>query len=184
MKGVVFTEFLAMVEKQFSADMVDDIIDDAQLPNGGAYTAVGTYPHEEMVSMVVALSRRCGIPVPDLIRAFGEYLFGRFVLGYPSFFQGVNDAFGFLSGIEDIIHPEVLKLYPEAELPRFDVEHLDARELVLLYRSPRHFEDLAEGLMRGCVAHFGEPIHITREAAEGHFWKSSCCEAPVPLLKD
>lgn len=29
MKGMVFTEFLEMVEAKFSADMVDDIIDDA-----------------------------------------------------------------------------------------------------------------------------------------------------------
>ena len=166
MKGVVFTEFLSMVEKQFSADMVDDIIDDAQLPNGGAYTAVGTYPHQEMVAMVVALSQRCGVPVPDLVRAFGEYLFGRFVVAYPAFFEGMNDAFTFLAGIEDIIHVEVKKLYPDAELPRFDVEHHDAQRLVLLYQSPRHFEDLAEGLMRGCVNHFGEDILIVREAAE------------------
>lgn len=75
----------------------------------------------------------------------------------------MQDAFSFLSGIEDIIHAEVLKLYPDAELPRFIVEHHDAQRLVLLYQSPRHFEDLAEGLMHGCVAHFGEPIHIERE---------------------
>ena len=72
MKGVVFTEFLDMVEQRFSADMVDDIIDDAQLPHGGAYTAVGTYPHGEMVAMVVALSQRSGVAVPDLIRTFGH----------------------------------------------------------------------------------------------------------------
>lgn len=165
MKGVVFTEFLGMVEKQFSADMVDNVIDDAQLPHGGAYTAVGTYPHQEMVSMVVALSQHSGIEVTDLVRAFGQYLFGRFVIGFPSFFHGVDNAFQFLSGIEDIIHVEVLKLYPDAELPSFDVEHHDAQKLVLLYHSPRHFEDLAEGLMRGCVAHFGEQIAITREPA-------------------
>ena len=29
MKGIVFTEFLEMVEEKFSADMVDDIIDTA-----------------------------------------------------------------------------------------------------------------------------------------------------------
>lgn len=75
----------------------------------------------------------------------------------------MHDAFSFLSGIEDIIHAEVLKLYPDAELPRFIVEHHDAQRLVLLYQSPRHFEDLAEGLMHGCVAHFGESIRIERE---------------------
>ena len=163
MKGVVFTEFLGMVEEQFSADMVDDVIDDAQLPHGGAYTAVGTYPHQEMVAMVVALSRHSHIAVSGPVHAFGKYLFGRFVVGFPSFFHGVDNAFQFLSSIENIIHVEVLKLYPDAELPSFDVEHHEEGKLVLLYHSPRHFEDLAECLMQGCVAHFGESIVISRQ---------------------
>ena len=163
MKGVVFTEFLEMVEDRFSADMVDDIIDDAKLPHDGAYTAVGTYPHEEIVAMVVALSERSGIAADQLLKVFGEHLFGRFVKGYPSFFDGATDAFTFLSGIENIIHVEVLKLYPDAQLPRFDVEHHDSKRLVLLYDSRRHFEDLADGLMRGCIAHFGGGIAIVRE---------------------
>lgn len=162
MKGVVFTEFMEMVEDRFSADMLDDIIDDAKLPHGGAYTAVGTYPHEEIVSLVVALSQRSGAPVADLLQAFGEHLFGQFVKGYPAFFAGTNDAFTFLAGIEDIIHAEVRKLYPDAELPKFEVEHHDPQRLVLVYDSRRHFEDLAEGLMRGCVKHFGGGIAIER----------------------
>ena len=64
---------------------------------------------------------------------------------------------------EDIIHAEVRKLYPDAELPSFIVEYHDADRLVLLYQSPRHFEDLAEGLMHGCVAHFKEPIRIIQD---------------------
>lgn len=167
MKGVVFTEFMDMVEQRFSADMVDDIIDDAQPPSGGAYTAVGTYPHDEMVALVVALSARSGAAVPDLLRAFGEYLFGRFVKGYPSFFSGQHDAFTFLSGIESIIHAEVRKLYPDAELPTFEVEHHDDSRLVIVYASGRHFEDLAEGLIRGCIAHFGRPATLRRETI-GH----------------
>jgi hypothetical protein len=163
MKGVVFTEFLGMVEDAFSADMADDVIEDANLPSGGAYTAVGTYPHDEMVAMVVALSRRTGIEVPDLVRGFGKHLFSRFAQAYPTFFEGVDGAFQFLASIEDIIHAEVLKLYPDAELPRFDVEHHDHQRLTLLYRSPRHFEDLAEGLMLGCIDHFNEPIVLRRE---------------------
>jgi len=163
MKGVVFTEFLEMVEQRFSADMVDDIIDDARPPSGGAYTAVGTYPHEEMVTLVVALSARSGAAVPDLLRAFGEYLFGRFVKGYPAFFSGQQDAFAFLAGIEHIIHAEVRKLYPDAELPHFEVEHHDDRRLAIVYSSGRHFEDLAEGLIRGCIAHFGRPAVLRRE---------------------
>ncbi len=163
MKGTVFTEFLEMVENRFSLDMVDDILNDAAPASGGAYTAVGTYPHEEIVALVVALSSRSGVAVPDLLRVFGKHLFGRFVKSYPAFFTDSHDALEFLSGIENIIHSEVLKLYPDAELPRFVVECQEAGRLVLVYHSRRHFEDLAEGLILGCLAHFGGGIRLHRE---------------------
>jgi hypothetical protein len=163
MKGVVFTEFVEMVEDRYSLDMVDDIIDDAGCESGGRYTAVGTYDHREMTGLVGALSKRTGEPAAGLLRAFGEHLFARFVHTHPTFFAQPSDAFSFLSGIEDIIHAEVRKLYPDAELPSFDVERRDERILVLVYASSRHFEDLAEGLLRGCVAHFGGGEVLTRE---------------------
>jgi hypothetical protein len=165
-KGVVFTAFLEMVESQFTANMVDDIIDDCHLPSGGAYTAVGTYPHEEMVDLVVALSKRSGISIPDLLRAYGQHLFTHFFSTHPAFFVNVHDALNFLAGIEVIIHAEVLKLYPDAQLPRFETEHRSQDQLVLLYDSSRHFEDLAEGLITGCIAHFGEKIEVRREAID------------------
>ena len=55
MKGVVFTEFVEMVEARFGLPMLDRIIEAAQLPSGGAYSAVGTYDHGEMVQLVGAL---------------------------------------------------------------------------------------------------------------------------------
>ena len=163
MKGMVFTEFMDMVEMKFSANMVDDIIEDVELPSGGAYTTVGTYPHGEMVALVMALSTRSGVAVPDLLRTFGEYLFTSFVNGFPTFFKDHGDAFSFLVGIEDVIHSEVRKLYPDAELPRFDVEHHDDRRLVIVYSSVRHLEDLAEGLILGCIKHFGRTARLCRE---------------------
>lgn len=164
MKGIVFTEFLDMVEQQFSANMVDDIIDDCQLASGGAYTAVGTYLHQEMVELVLALAKRTNTSPPTLLKAFGEYLFGQFVKNYPRFFQHKHDAFAFLNGIEDIIHAEVRKLYPDAELPHFWVEEYTSQKLILIYTSSRHFEDLAEGLIVGCLNYFNANIRLTREA--------------------
>lgn len=161
MKGMVFTEFLEMVEAKFSADMVDDIIEDSDLPNRGAYTAVGTYDHEELVKMVVALSKRTNIAAPALVQVFGEHLFGRFNALYPSFFAGVTSALDFLEGIETIIHTEVRKLYPDAQLPKFECKRAPDG-LSMLYSSPRHFGDLAEGLIRGAVAHFGGGVDVIR----------------------
>jgi hypothetical protein len=163
MKGIVFTEFLEMVEAQFSPALADRIVCAASLPSGGAYTSVGTYDHGEMWSLVIELGRATGTPVPHLMHAFGEHLFHRFAIVYPTSFENVSCAFDFLQGLETVIHSEVRKLYPDAELPRFDIAERSARHMVMVYRSQRHFADLAEGLLRGCTRHFDEPIEIARE---------------------
>ena len=162
MKGIVFTEFLEMVEREMGMDMTDRIITAATLPNSGAYTSVGTYDHRELVRLIGALSEATGKPASDLVRGFGEYLFQRFTIAYSSFFEGVNTTFEFLRNVDRYVHVEVRKLYPDAELPSFRYENPSVNELVLQYESPRGFGDLAEGLIRGCIAHYKESIRLTR----------------------
>lgn len=166
MKGIVFTEFLDLVELKFSAEMVDDIIHDSEVASKGIYTGVGAYPHTEMVALVTSLSKFSDVAVPDLLRLFGQHLFNRFYVLYPSFFEGVEDTLSFLSGIESIIHKEVKKLYPDALLPRFEtIEHTKTR-LVMRYISSRHLEELAEGLMLGCIEYFDTPIKLERRTEQ------------------
>lgn len=166
MKGIVFTELLEMVASTWSEDMVDDIIDAADLPSGGAYTSVGTYDHSEIVALVGALSERTGIPGNALVSTFGHHMFGRFNTLYPDFFSGIDDALDFLERVETVVHVEVLKLYPDAQLPRFEVSR-SADRMQLIYRSPRHMGDLAAGLIDGCIAHYGQPIAVEREDGTG-----------------
>ncbi|MEL6177621.1 MAG: heme NO-binding domain-containing protein [Myxococcota bacterium] len=163
MRGIVFTEFLEMVEEQFSPETADHIIDRSELPSGGAYTALGTYAHEEMFALVEQLSSEVNISIPDLLRHFGSHLFGRFLDQYPHVFTGIQGAFPFLMRLEDHIHVEVRKLYPNAELPTFTYDDSVPGRLVMLYRSSRPLGDLAEGLIEGCLAHYNEPITLTRE---------------------
>src|SRR5690349_11576903 len=112
MKGMVFTEFLEMVEIKFSPEMVDRIIESADLRSDGAYTAVGTYDYGELIQLVTGLSQETGIPLPDLVRSFGVHLFRRFHELFPKYFEGIGSAFDFLSQVQDYIHIEVRKLYP------------------------------------------------------------------------
>ena len=168
MKGMVFTEFLEMVEEKFSPDMAERIIERAELESGGAYTTVGTYDHHEMIALVTCLSRETGTPASDLIRTFGEHLFERFHHLFPNYFEGVPSAFDFLRQVEDYVHIEVRKLYPEAELPSFACETPQPDQLSMTYRSTRPFAALAEGLVRGCMAYYGEPIEIgVEDLSEG-----------------
>jgi hypothetical protein len=163
MKGIVFTEFLEMVEREFSPEIADRLLEGTELASGGIYTSVGTYDHTEMIGLVSRLSGETGIDSHDLMRAFGEYLFRRFNILYPKYFERMDSSFSFLARIEDYIHVEVRKLYPEAELPTFSYDVSQPGRLVLTYQSTRPFASLAEGLIRGCLAHFGEDANIQVE---------------------
>jgi len=162
MKGMVFTEFLEFVERTWSPAMVDDLIDSCDLPSGGAYTSVGTYDHREMVKLVVALAARTGQPADDVLHWFGTGLFTSLATAFPVFVDEHRDAFSMLAGIEEVIHVEVRKLYPDAELPAFEISRPDARTLVLDYRSPRCMDALAHGLIDACVLRFGGGVQVRR----------------------
>lgn len=163
MKGIVFSEFIELVEDKFGYDIADDIIEKADLPSRGAYTQVGTYDHTELLQLVTLLSAETGVSVEDLVKAFGEHLLTRFVALYPQFFEGVDTAFGFLDTVENNVHVEVKKLYPEAELPTFETHFPAPNQMHLIYRSKRPFSALAYGLIKGCATYYGEQIEITME---------------------
>lgn len=163
MKGVIFTEFLEMVEDQFSDDLANQIIEDCELPSGGSYTTLGTYGHGEMLSLAQALSARTGTPIPDLLRAFGRHLFGYFERQFPELVKVADNALEFLIRVDDYIHAEVRKLYPDAELPKFEFELPVPGTIVLLYSSKRPFAHLAEGLILGCLDYYNENFDVNFE---------------------
>jgi len=161
MKGVVFTEFLELVEKEFGLEVVQRIIDECDLATGGVYTSVGTYSHKEMFKMVGKLSEIKDIPIPALLNIYGEYFFTTLSRDYPKFMEQPN-LFSFLESIETYIHPEVLKLYPEAELPSFDSDIKSEKEMTLDYSSSRKMSDLAVGLIKGAANYYNEEVDIVK----------------------
>jgi hypothetical protein len=187
MKGVVFTEFLEFVAATHGDDMVDDIIDDCDLPNGGAYTSVGTYHHTEMQALVSAFARRAGTATPDVLLGFGRHLCRRFADSFPEFFQRRTLLFEFLESVDNHIHVEVRKLYPDADLPSFETHDRSDRGMALDYRSCRPLESLAERLILGASDYFGEPIAVRRtrhESATGGFVRFTIERAArAPRLK-
>jgi hypothetical protein len=161
-KGIVFREFIDMVESQFSTETADAIIQTSALSTNGAYTSVGTYPHQEMVQLVSNLSTHTGISVPDLLKHFGRHLFGRFVEVHPNLTNAFSDVFSLLGALENTIHVDVNKLYHDAELPTFRYEQDNQQTMVFIYQSRRRMADFALGLIEGCIAHFKENITIQR----------------------
>jgi hypothetical protein len=161
MKGVVFTEFLELVEREFGLEVVNKIIEGCELETRGVYTSVGTYSHKDMFKMVGKLSELKGIPVPYLLELYGRYFFDVLSNGYPHFMKQPN-SFKFFESIESYIHPEVLKLYPDAELPSFQSTIKGDNEMSLLYKSSRKMSDFAVGLIHSAGIYFNEKLKIEK----------------------
>ncbi len=156
MKGIVFTEFTEMIENEFGLSMLDEIIETSNLPSKGIYTSVGTYSHHEMVIMLTKFSELTKIPIPEALRMFGSRLFNSFFNQYPDFFNHNQHVFGFLESVEHHIHVEVLKLYPDAQLPHFICTQIDQKTFLMEYHSDKHMEWLAVGLIEGALKQFNE----------------------------
>ncbi len=163
MKGVIFVEFLEMIDEKFGLDVTEEIIEESSLPSKGYYTSIGTYSDSEMISLITTLHQKTQIPLPELQKSFGYYLFNRFTIRYRSMIDHFKSGFELLKKIDSCIHVEVQKLYPEAVLPSFEFKEISDTELKLIYRSNRKMPDLAEGLIKASMDHYQEDCSITRE---------------------
>jgi hypothetical protein len=79
---------------------------------------------------------------------------------YPGFFVAHTSTRPFLLTLNDIIHPEVRKLYPGADVPVFDFDTPAPHVLVIGYRSARRLCAFAEGLIAGAARHYAEEVTI------------------------
>ena len=131
MKGIFFCEFVEMVEETQSPELMDSIILESELATEGAYTAGGNYDYRELLQLFSKLSDKTGLSDEELMHRFGEYLFERLCVNYPEFFEGSATTFSFLSKIEDHIHTEVCKIYPDSEMARFETHEPDEHTLVM-----------------------------------------------------
>lgn len=163
MKGIVFTEFLELVEHSFGLEMVDKIIQQSKLKSNGVYTAVGTYEFSEMLALLGNLSSNTGIDTDQLLKIYGEFFFKTLQNDYKSLLDQYQDPIYLLASIENHIHIEVRKIYPDAELPTFEVQEKTLDYLVLIYKSSRAMHHFGLGLMIKAFEYFGMKGSINLE---------------------
>jgi len=174
MKGILLTDFVDFVERELPGAA-------GQL-GSEVYSPLGNYREDELMALVARAGEAAGIPNPDLLKRFGAHLFRTLATLYPVFVDGVGSSLELLGGIETYVHGEVKKLYPDAEFPRFEVTPRSPGHLELVYHSHRPFADLAEGMIRGCIAWFGGRVDVDRQdldAADGRAARFSLRAEPV-----
>ncbi len=163
MKGIVFTEFLDLVEHKFGLSMVDKIIEQSKLDSGGVYTSIGTYKFSEMLQLLQNLSANTNISIDNLLLVYAEHFFSVLEDSYPGLLNTYSDPIEMLASIENHIHVEVRKIYPDAELPTFNVIEKTKNKLIMIYSSSRAMHHFGLGLMNKTFEYFNATATIVLE---------------------
>jgi predicted hydrocarbon binding protein len=113
----------------------------------------------ESFAILYLLAEHLQQPVSQTVRTFGKYLLPRLMQFMPEAREADMNFRDFIISVDRVIHKEVERLYPNANVPKMDFIQ-QANQLTLFYRSERRLCYLAEGLIEGAAAFFGEQIEL------------------------
>lgn len=158
MKGIIFNLLEEVIRREYGEDTWDALLEAAQVEGG--YSSLANYPDEELMKLVAAASAALNTSADTIVRWFGRNALPLLAERYPEFFIPHTSTRPFLLTLNDIIHIEVRKLYPGADVPVFDYDTSSQEVLVMGYKSPRRLCALAEGFIEAAAAHYGEEVTL------------------------
>jgi hypothetical protein len=165
MKGIIFDLLEEVVTGEYGDETWEQLLASTGLD--GAYTAVGSYPDDEMFALIRAATSALSIDADALLRWFGIRCMPLLADRYPAFFTPHTTTRAFLLTLNEVIHPEVRKLFPGAYAPSFDFAFPTEDTVELGYFSHRKMCSFAEGLIEGAAEHYAESVSIDqRECAK------------------
>lgn len=160
MQGIVFQVLEACYVDTFGPEAWEGVVTAAGAQHNYSYS--DSYADAELGRLVGAIQNAQGMTTTQALRWFGEQAIPHFHALAAELFDRYNACWPFLRSLNDIIHPEVRHLYPGVDVPDFEYPDADSDGKVIVYRSARRMCALAEGLLQGTAAHFGESIAIAQ----------------------
>jgi hypothetical protein len=158
MKGILFNLLEDVVIRNHGEDTWDQLLAASALD--GAYTSLGSYPDDQIQDLVGAASRKLGLTPFGVLRWFGQQAIPLLFVRYPAFFSSQSSTRPFVLSVNNIIHPEVRKIYPGADVPTFEFRYAPDGGLMMGYLSPRRLCALAQGFIEGAAAHYRETVVV------------------------
>jgi hypothetical protein len=158
MKGVIFNLLEDVVRRERGEDASDVLLERTRLE--GAFTSLGSYPDEQLTQLLVAACAEFGLSEEAVLRWFGRNAMPLLAERYPEFFRTQPTTRAFLLTLNHIIHPEVRKLYPGADVPQFDFDSSAPDVLRIGYRSRRRLCALARGFIDGAADLYHEQVTV------------------------
>jgi len=161
MKGIIFTYLEEFVIQNAGIEAWDLLLESTPLKTeNGVFVSPGNYPDEDLFALVIAGSNHLKLPMDKVVYSFGEFVAAKYHQDYGNFFKPGLTTKSLLHSVDQIIHVEVKKLYPDVHLPRFQYEDPAPDKLVMKYYSTRKLCVLAKGLINGIGNIYNENVEI------------------------
>ena len=154
MKGIVFNLLESFVCEGWGDEKYEEILALCPLKTKKPFVGPGTYPDSDLMAIALKASEILEVDLPDALRAFGRYSFPRLAQRFPQFVVGHDRPMPFLLSVEDVIHIEIKKLFPNAVTPSFTYRGVSDDRLVIEYRSRRKLCSFMEGLLDGVAGYY------------------------------
>lgn len=158
MKGVIFNLLEGAVTAEHGEDAWVSLLDLANCDS--TFSSLGSYPDAELMGLVDAAAGMLSLPRSEVLRWFGNAAIPMLAELYSGFFTPHRTARGFITSVNDIIHPEVRKLYSGASCPHFHFHDLPDGRLGIAYNSARQLCHLAHGFIEGTSTYYAQAVEV------------------------
>ncbi|WP_444994854.1 heme NO-binding domain-containing protein [Aliikangiella sp. IMCC44359] len=179
MQGIVFTALSDCIIENFGLATWNETLEKVAPESEGIYTSSANYADEELFALVGELSNKTGLPAADLVKTLGIYIFPYLIQHMPDAHQPGMTLKSFLLSVDQVIHKEVKRLYPNSYLPTIEYSDPSSNLLIMKYHSKRKLCHLAEGLIEGAAQHFKESINIAHTQCMHNGY--DCCHMEINL---
>jgi hypothetical protein len=157
MKGIIFTLLEEFIVETLGDEACEAILAGPLLTTD-PFVGPGSYPDEDLLTLLGRTVERSGRSLPDTLRAWGRFCIPRLASRFPAFFSVCAGPKAFLLTVSDLHALEVRKLFDDATPPRFEYADPAPDRLVMRYSSRRRLCHLVEGLIDGVADHFAVSI--------------------------
>ncbi len=156
MKGTVVNIWLNTIAGLYGEKTKNDILTKEGWNPGKLITPLEEIEDAKIMSLMSAFAKNSGLKNEELWKKLGQNNVSSFYKWFPSYFDK-SSAMGFLL-LMDKIHAQLTKIIPGAKPPRLIPEEIDAKNMILTYKSKRGLQEYLMGLIEGVGVHFGEKI--------------------------
>ena len=159
MKGLIFTDFIKLVEKRFSRQEADAWLESCELPGGRTYAAAGEYPYREFMELVMHLSARTGETLAIILHDFGRHLAAQALR------REAPDSGDALAELARLVGNDFRNLLTPNQVTSrdaiLDIEMGESRVEITCH-APRPIADILAGMIERVAEESSDLIHIAR----------------------